>query len=66
STPDAEPAEASNPQCITQFGETPVWGSFPYLGDYAGVKGNRGFLAQLFAQHIDIGGLLKRLGLSGC
>ena len=66
STPDADPAEESNPRHITHFGKAPVWGSFPYLRDYAGVKGNRGFLAQLFAQHIDIGGLLKRLGLSGC
>jgi dethiobiotin synthetase len=63
STPDADPAEESNPQYITQFGETPVWGSFPYLRDYAGVKGNRGFLTQLFTQHIDMKGLLKRLGL---
>jgi dethiobiotin synthetase len=63
SNPDTDPAEESNPQYITQFGETPVWGSFPYLRDYAGVKGNRGFLTQLFTQHIDMKGLLKRLGL---
>jgi dethiobiotin synthetase len=64
STPDADPAEDTNPQYITQFSRTPVWGSFPYLRDCAGVKGNRAFLAQLFTQHIDMEGLLKRLGLT--
>jgi dethiobiotin synthetase len=62
---DADPAEDSNPQYISQFGRAPVWGSFPYLSDYTGVKGNRDFLAQLFTQHIDMPGLLQRLGLSG-
>jgi dethiobiotin synthetase len=65
STPDADPAADSNPQLITQFSRAPVWGSFPYLKDYVGVKGNRDFLAQLFSQHIDMKGLLQRLGLSG-
>jgi dethiobiotin synthetase len=65
SNPDADPAEESNPQYITQFGTVPLWGSFPYLRDYAGVKGNRDFLIQLFTQHIDMEGLLQRLGLSG-
>ncbi len=65
SNPDADPAEESNPQYITHFGTVPLWGSFPYLRDYAGVKGNRDFLTQLFTQHIDMEGLLQRLGLSG-
>jgi dethiobiotin synthetase len=65
SSPDTDPAEENNPQYITQFGTAPLWGSFPYLRDYTGVKGNRDFLAQLFSQHIDIKGLLKSLDLSG-
>jgi dethiobiotin synthetase len=64
SNPDADPAEENNPRYITQFGRASVWGSFPYLKDYAGVKGNRDFLAQLFTQHIDMDGLLKKLGLT--
>jgi dethiobiotin synthetase len=64
SNPDADPAEENNPQYITQFGKAPLWGSLPYLKDYAGVKGNRDFLAQIFSQHIDMEGLLKRLGLT--
>ena len=64
SNPDADPAEENNPQYITQFGKAPLWGSFPYLRDYAGVKGNRDFLAQLFTQHIDMEGLLKSLDLT--
>ena len=64
STPDADPAEASNPQVITQFSGVPVLGSFPYLRDCAGVKGNRAFLVQIFTQHIDMKGLLKRLNLT--
>jgi dethiobiotin synthetase len=64
STPDADPAEASNPHLIAQFSRTPVWGPFPYLRDYVGVKGNRDFLAQLFTQHIDMEGFIKRLGLT--
>jgi len=63
-TPDMDPSEASNPQVISQFTEVPLLGSFPYLKDYAGVKGNRDFLAQIFTQHIDVGGLLNRLGLA--
>jgi dethiobiotin synthetase len=65
STPDADPAEDSNPQLIAQFSRAPVWGSFPYLRDYIGVKGNRDFLAQLFTRHIDIQGLIQRLGITG-
>jgi dethiobiotin synthetase len=64
STLDADPAEEGNPRYITQFGRTSVWGTFPYLKDYPGVKGNRDFLAQLFAQHIDMEGIFKRLGLT--
>jgi dethiobiotin synthetase len=64
STPDADPAEESNPHYITQFGRASVWGTFPYLRDYAGVKGNRDFLAQFFTQHIDMEGLLNKLGLT--
>jgi dethiobiotin synthetase len=65
STPDADPAEASNPRYITQFSTAPLWGSFPYLRDYTGVRGNRDFLAEFFTQHIDMEGLLQKLGLSG-
>ena len=64
STPDADPAADSNPRLIAQFSRATVWGSFPYLRDYAGVKGNRDFLTQLFTKHIDMQGLLQRLGLS--
>jgi len=63
STPDADPAEDSNPQVITQVSGVPFFGTFPFLRDYAGVKGNRDFLAQIFTQHIDIEKLLKGLGL---
>jgi len=66
STPDADPSEDDNPQLIAQFSKAPLLGSFPYLRDCAGVKGNRDFLAQLFTQHIDMEGLLQRLGLSDC
>jgi dethiobiotin synthetase len=64
STPDADPAEDDNPQLITHFSRAPLWGSFPYLRDCAGVKGNRDFLAQLFTRHIDMEGLIKRLDLT--
>ena len=64
STPDADPAEESNPQIIAQFSTVPLLGSFPYLRDCAGVKGNRDFLAQLFTQHIDMEGVLKGFDLS--
>jgi dethiobiotin synthetase len=64
STPDADPAEDSNPQIIAQFSEVPILGTFPFLRDYAGVKGNRDFLTQIFNEHIDIEGLLKQLGLT--
>lgn len=64
SNPQADPAEESNPQYIIKFGRAPLWGSFPYMRDYAGVKGNRDFLAQLFTEHIDMEGLLKRLDLT--
>lgn len=63
STPDADPSEGNNPQVITQFSTVPVLGSFPYLRDHAGVKGNRDFLAQIFTQHIDIKKLVAELGL---
>lgn len=62
--PDMDPSEASNPDAIAQFTEVPVLGTFPYLGDYAGVKENRDFLAQLFIHHIDVGVLLHRLSLA--
>lgn len=61
--PDADPAEASNPRVIAQFSTVPFLGSFPHLRDYAGVKGNRAFLAEVFTQHIDVKKLLKQLGL---
>jgi dethiobiotin synthetase len=66
STPHVDPAEDSNSQLIAQFSKAPLLGAFPYLRDYAGVKGNRDFLAQLFTQHIDMEGLLKGLGLTAC
>jgi dethiobiotin synthetase len=66
STPAADPSEASNAQVIAQFSTVPFLGQIPYLKDYAGVKGNRGFLTQIFTQHIDMEGLLKGLGLTGC
>ena len=66
STPDADPSEASNAQLVAQFSGVPVLGSFPYLRDYAGVKGNRTFLAQIFTEHIDMEKLLQGLGLIGC
>ncbi len=62
-TPDIDPSEATNPQVIVQFSDVPFLGSFPYLRDYAGVKGNRDVLAQIFTQHIDLGGLLLGLDL---
>jgi len=64
STPNADPSEGNNPQVITQFSGVPLLGSFPYLRDYAGIKGNRDFLAQIFTQHIDMEGLLKGLDLT--
>jgi len=63
STPDTDPSEGNNPQVIAQFSGVPILGSFPYLKDYAGVKGNRDFLAQIFTQHIDMERLLKELEL---
>ncbi len=66
STADADPSEESNAQVITQFSGVPVLGSFPYLRDYAGVKGNRVFLAQIFTEHLDMEKLLQRLDLAGC
>jgi dethiobiotin synthetase len=62
-TPDADPSEDNNPQVITQFSRVPFLGSFPYLRDYAGIKGNRDFLAQIFSQHIDMEKLVGGLGL---
>jgi dethiobiotin synthetase len=64
STPEADLSEEKNPAIIKQFSGVPLLGSLPFLKDYAGVKGNRGFLAQLFTEHIDIEGLLKRLDLT--
>jgi dethiobiotin synthetase len=66
STPDADPSEKSNAQVVAQFSGVPVLGSLPYLRDYAGVKGNRAFLAQIFTEHIDMEKLLQGLGLTGC
>ncbi|MCJ7662769.1 MAG: dethiobiotin synthase, partial [Desulfobacterales bacterium] len=63
STPDADPSEASNAQVIAQYSGGPLLGSVPYLRDYAGVKGNRAFLAQIFTEHIDMEKLLMGLGL---
>ncbi len=63
-TPDVDLSEESNFQTIAQFTEVPLLGSFPYLGDYSGVKVNRDFLAQIFTQHIDVGVLLHGLGLA--
>ena len=61
--PDAEPSEPTNPQTITHFSGVPFLGTLPYLRDHARITGNRAFLAQIFNEHIDIEGLLKRLGL---
>jgi dethiobiotin synthetase len=66
STADADPSEESNAQVVTQFSGVPVLGSFPYLRDYAGVKGNRVFLAQIFTEHIDMERLLQGFDLTGC
>jgi len=66
STPDADPSEESNAQVVAQFSGVPVLGSLPYLRDYAGVKGNRTFLAQIFTEHMDMEKLLQRLDLAGC
>ncbi len=63
STPDTDPSEESNAQVVAQFSGVPVLGSFPYLRDYAGVKGNRAFLAQIFTDHINMEKLLQGLGL---
>jgi dethiobiotin synthetase len=61
--PDVDPSEASNPHIIAQFTDVPLLGSFPYLGDYAGVKGYKDLLAQIFIHHIDMEILFKGLGL---
>jgi dethiobiotin synthetase len=63
STPDADPSEASNAQIIAECSAVPLLGTFPYLRGYAGVKGNRAFLVQIFTEHIDMEKLLERLGL---
>jgi dethiobiotin synthetase len=60
---DADPSEAGNPQVIEQYSNVPFLGTVPYLRDHARIKGNRAFLAQIFNEHIDIAGLLKRLDL---
>lgn len=62
-TPDADPAEESNPRVIAQFSAVPFFGTFPYVKGYADIKGNRAFLAEVFTQHIDVKKLLKQLGL---
>jgi dethiobiotin synthetase len=62
STPEADPAEASNAQVIAECSAVPLLGTFPYLKDYAGVKANRAFLSQMFTEHIDMEQLLERLG----
>jgi dethiobiotin synthetase len=64
STPEADPSEASNAQVIAECSAVPLLGTFPYLKDYAGVKGNKEFLAQIFTEHIDREQLLERLGWS--
>jgi dethiobiotin synthetase len=62
--PDVDPSEASSPHIIAQFTKIPLLGSFPYLGDYAGVKDYKDFLAQIFIQHIDMEILFQGLGLA--
>jgi dethiobiotin synthetase len=64
STTDVDRSDENNPFIISQFNGTPFLGSLPYLKDYAGVKGNRDFLAQIFTHHIDMERLLKALGLT--
>jgi dethiobiotin synthetase len=66
STPETDPSEASNAQVIAECSAVPLLGTFPYLKDYAGVKGNRVFLAQIFTEYMDMEKLLERLGLTGC
>jgi len=61
---DADPSEASNPQVIAQYSNVPFLGTVPYLRDHARITGNRAFLAQIFNEHIDVAGLLKRLDLT--
>jgi dethiobiotin synthetase len=63
STPEADPSEASNAQVIAECSAVPLLGTLPYLRDYAGVKGNRIFLTQIFTEHMDMEKLLMRLGL---
>jgi dethiobiotin synthetase len=65
SNADADSSEESNARVVTQFSGVPVLGSFPYLRDYEGVKGNRAFLAQIFTDHINMEKLLQGLGLAG-
>ena len=64
STPNTDPSETSNPQVIAQFNTVPFLGQFPYVKGYADIKGNKALLAEVFAQHTDIKGLLKGLGLT--
>ena len=63
STPEADPSESSNAQVIAECSAVPLLGTFPYLKDYAAVKDNRVFLAQIFSEHMDMEKLLERLGL---
>ena len=63
---EADPSEASNAQVIAECSAVPLLGTFPYLRDYAEVKGNRVFLTQIFTEHMDMEKLLQRLDLAGC
>src|SRR4030042_810384 len=60
---EADPSEASNAQVIAECSAVPFLGTFPYLRDYAEVKGNRVFLTQIFTEHMDMEKLLQRLDL---
>jgi dethiobiotin synthetase len=61
---EVDPSEASNAQVIAECSAVPLLGTFPYLRDYAEVKGNRVFLTQIFTEHMDMEELLERLGLA--
>lgn len=60
---EADPSEESNAQVIAECSAVPLLGTFPHLRDYAGVKGSRVFLTQIFTEHMDMEKLLERLGL---
>ncbi len=61
SSRDADPSEDSNAEVIARFTDVPIFGTFPYLRDYAGIKGNRDFLSQIFSEHIAVDSLIERL-----